>query len=229
MSKQRTDKVEQWEEVMSNTGRKQVRQTGQRQVQQAARKPANRKRSTAGPIPGLDDVLEKRLKKSQQQREWRIFLIQTIAVMLAVYLLLTLVLGILVIHGDSMKPSYNDGDLAIIWRMGKYESGDVVLLESPASPDALVKRIVAGPGDIVEIAYGKVIVNNVILDEQYIYAETHERENGPEYPLVLGEGEYFALGDNRETSLDSRHGGVGVIHEDAMIGRLILIFRAGGR
>ena len=220
MSRQLTEKMEQWEEVMSKTEKK--------QVQQSAKKSVEPKSSAVGPIPGLDDVLEKRLKKSQKQREWRIFVIQTIAVMLAVYLLLTLVLGIMVVHGDSMKPSYHDGDVGIIWRLGKYKSGDIVLFESAASPDALVKRIVAEPGDVVEIAYGKVIVNNVILDEQYIYAETHEREGGPEYPLTLGEGEYFALGDNRETSLVSRHGDVGVVHEDAMIGKLILIFRACG-
>ena len=168
--------------------------------------------------------------RSEAKAQWRMFLIDTGCMMLAVYLLMTLVIGITVIHGDSMQPALHDNDVALIWRLsGVYEEGDMVLFSSDASPEVLVKRVVAGPGDRVEIddEAGVVIVNNVILNEPYIYAETYNK-GGQNGPLTLGENEYFVLGDNRMAALDSRYAEVGAVSKSDILGKIIFLVRSGG-
>ena len=168
--------------------------------------------------------------KSEEKAEWRRFLIETGCVMLAVYLLLTLVIGIIVIHGDSMQPTLHENDIALLWRLsGGYESGDVIMFRSDASSEVLVKRVVAGPGDTVEIDddAGVVIVNNVILSEPYIYSGTYNK-GGQNGPITLGENEYFVLGDNRMVALDSRYAEVGAVPKSKILGKIIFLVRSGG-
>lgn len=187
-------------------------------------------RTAAKPGQKSPNWKEKGYFKSEQWHQWRVFLIQTGCTMLAVYLLMTLVIGITVIHGDSMQPTLYDSDIALVWRLsGKYEAGDIILFSSEAFPDALVKRVVAGPGDILEIdnETGKVIVNNVILDEPYIYSGTYTR-NGNNDPIILGENEYFVLGDNRMVALDSRDERVGTIMKGEIMGKIVFLVRVGG-
>lgn len=178
----------------------------------------------------LESILEQKLKKTRKRKEWWVFVIQTLCVMAVVYLLLTVFFGIMIVHGDSMSPSFNDGDIALLWRLnGSYKQGDVVLFESDASPETLVKRVIAGPQDTVEITDGLVIVNGEILEEPYIYAETNEREGEVEYPVTLGEDEYFVLGDNRLIALDSRNEKVGFVHKDDIIGKMLFFLRPKGK
>ena len=168
--------------------------------------------------------------QSESQRQWRIFLAQTGCMMLIVYLLLTLVIGVTVVRGDSMQPSFYENDVALFWRLSRgYAQGDVVLFRSDASPDVLIKRVAACPGDVLEIDddSGVAIVNDVILDEPYVFAGTHSR-GGVSGPFVLGENEYFVLGDNRAVALDSRYPNVGAIPKGEILGKIIFMVRSGG-
>ena len=65
-----------------------------------------------------------------------------------------------------------------------------------------VKRVIGIPGDEINIEQGNVYINGEKLNEEYIKGETYEREVS--FPLKVGEGEIFVLGDNREGSKDSR-------------------------
>lgn len=84
----------------------------------------------------------------------------------------------------------------------------------------LVKRIIAIPGDEVDIRDGKVYVNEDELVEDYTKGITYQRE--VQFPLKVGDGEYFVLGDNREVSKDSRS--FGVIKKCQIEGRAVFRF-----
>ncbi|NLP15871.1 MAG: signal peptidase I [Clostridiales bacterium] len=74
------------------------------------------------------------------------------------------------------------------------------------SRDRLVKRVIAVPGDVIDIIDGYVYVNNERLDEPYIKGIT---EPGSfKLPVTVGEDQLFVMGDNRESSMDSRDFGL---------------------
>jgi signal peptidase I len=89
---------------------------------------------------------------------------------------------------------------------------------SGKSTENYIKRIIGLPGETVEIEEdGTIYINGEVLPEEYGYGETTPQELTGE--VVLGDDEYFVLGDNREISLDSRYAEVGNIPRSIIIGR----------
>ena len=83
--------------------------------------------------------------------------------------------------------------------------GDVVVFRFPVDPSReFVKRVIAVPGDLVEIRDGKVLVNRVTLKEHYILEAA---QNISMDETIMGPEEYFVLGDNRLQSNDSKNWG----------------------
>lgn len=126
----------------------------------------------------------------------------------------TFIFNITYVKGDSMNPSLKNKDRLLVKKYGvvfkteEYERGDIIVFKSPDKDDnrLFIKRIVALPGERINIIEGRVFVNDRLLDETYI-AEgsfTDSLSYGEEY--VVGEGEIFVLGDNRVrgASNDSR-------------------------
>ena len=96
----------------------------------------------------------------------------------------------------------------------------------PAEPEksVFVCRVVAQPGDTVEIGQGeRLVVNGNSMIETNIFYPTPEYEGFAEYPLTLGEGEYFVLADYRNGGADSRF--FGAVKEDEILGTVITILR----
>jgi signal peptidase I len=115
--------------------------------------------------------------------------------------------SVAVVEGKSMAPSYPPGArLYTTSILTPLERGDVVLLND-SQGDYVVKRIVGLPRETVQIWRGSVFINRTLLLEPYLPAHTYtfpiERERRGA-TFVLGEDEYFVLGDNRLTSSDSR-------------------------
>lgn len=109
-----------------------------------------------------------------------------------------------------MEPGLQDGQQILINKVIYYlhepERGDIIILHPPPpySPDEtpFIKRIIALPGDTVEVEDGTVYVNGLKLDEPYI-------KEPPTYTFrqkKIPEGEYFVLGDNRNYASDSHTG-----------------------
>lgn len=127
------------------------------------------------------------------------------------------------IQGRSMEPNLNHGQSLIVNKLVYYlhapQRGDVVAFHSPENPrgDA-IKRIVGLPGEEVEIIEGQVLIDGVRLEESYITESTY----GSWGPEVVGEGEYYVLGDNRDTSGDSRY--FGMLAREAIIGKAWLLY-----
>ncbi len=84
-----------------------------------------------------------------------------------------------------------------------------------------VKRIIALPGETVDIRDGKVLVNGKVLDEPYYSGFTHITDVSVEYPVTVKKNHVFVMGDNRGNSTDSRSSSLSQVPFDAIMGRAI--------
>lgn len=143
------------------------------------------------------------------------------------------------VSGDSMKPTLNDGDKLLALSIAYTpQRGDVVIIdnktaalldengnvtEKSALDCMITKRIVAVGGDTIDFDFenGTVTVNGEVLEEKYISEPTTRDEGAFQYPLTIPEGYVFVLGDNRNISKDSRHGDVGLVPVDEIVGKII--------
>lgn len=111
-----------------------------------------------------------------------------------------------VVDGASMEPNFHTNERVIVDRFTMLLSGpsrgDVVVLDSPTTPDELlIKRVIGLPNERIVIRDGRVYVNGALLDETYVAEFCTSRACNGEWQL--GPDEYFVLGDNRNHSLDS--------------------------
>ncbi len=115
-------------------------------------------------------------------------------------------------------PFYDVEDGSEMYLLGEPQRGDVVVVRSPQeSGKRLVKRIVALPGDSLEIEGGTIRINGESISEPYVLGNTRDRDKS-----TIPEGHYFVLGDNRQRSNDSNN--FGPIHESQIIGKAWLVY-----
>ena len=144
--------------------------------------------------------------------------IETAIMTVVIFLLVRMAFQNFRIEGQSMEANLHHGQFLIVSKLVYYlhppERGDVVVFHSPQNPRKdFIKRVVGLPGEDVEMREGAVYVNGVRVHETYI-SNPGNRSWGPE---VVGEFEYFVLGDNRANSSDSRSWGM--LDGDAIIGK----------
>lgn len=125
--------------------------------------------------------------------------------------------------GSSMVPTLQDGNQLITdkisYRFRDPQRFDIIVFPHEPDHEYYIKRIIGMPGETVEIGNdGTIYINGEVLEENYGYGETYPQEVEGE-KVVLGEDEYFVMGDNREVSLDSRYSEVGNIPRSIVIGR----------
>ena len=190
--------------------------------------------------------------QSPQERKKK--LISTIVSMVVVVLLAfvtaillkTYVIDTIPVGGDSMLPTLTGGvyhiddngkvvpvtkgDTLILNKVAKINRGDIVVFDVDWQSDPLVKRVIAVAGDTVLINNdGKVYVNGVALEEDYIQGTTYTTNGEAELSITVPEGHIFCLGDNRENSHDSRSADIGAIPLENVRGKCFLIINPQGK
>ncbi len=131
------------------------------------------------------------------------------------------------VRGSSMLDTLNHGDQLILQVIGydEPERGDIVVCTSDGfGGEALVKRVIAVEGDVVDISPdGYMMVNGQRLTEPYAKEPIWPDKRGDQqYPLTVEDGYLFAVGDNRNHSTDSRWLYVDQIQQDRVIGKAVL-------
>ena len=108
-----------------------------------------------------------------------------------------------------------------IYRFRAPEKGEILVFQYPRDPSRdFIKRVIAVPGDTVEIKDGRVLVNDQVLSEDYILEKTRG-----DYPKsTVPQGTVFVMGDNRNNSEDSRFADVGFVPDALIKGKAVLVF-----
>ena len=167
-------------------------------------------------IPSMQEISRER-SRLQYQNRYRAVLRSTIyslvVVAAAAVLLATLFFPVLQVSGTSMEPTLSDRDILLLVKNDHYKTGDLC---------SLIKRIIGGPGDVIDIAEnGVVSVNGKQLEEPYV-DELALGECDVKFPYQVPENRYFVLGDHRSVSIDSRSSTIGCVEKEQIVGKVFL-------
>lgn len=172
--------------------------------------------------PQESPVREKGGQGASLFRELAALLLKIAGVVLAVFLLFTFVYGMHRNLEPAMNPAIKDGDLVIFYRLDKhYVFGDALLLDYQGKRQ--VRRVVATAGDTVDITEEGLVINGALQQESDIYEPTYRYETGIDFPVTVGEGQVFVLGDARENATDSRV--YGLVEIKDTLGKVMTILR----
>ena len=126
--------------------------------------------------------------------------------------------------GDSMEPAlYNGQEILInrfIYKFSAPGRGDVIVFLPNGNQKThyYVKRVIALPGETVQIINGKVYIDGELLEEDESFDKIVDAGIA-ENEILLNDNEYFVLGDNRNSSEDSRSGNIGAVAGNNIIGK----------
>ncbi len=128
------------------------------------------------------------------------------------------------ITGDSMYPSLEDGEEIMIdkvtYHFREPKRFEIIVFKFRYLADTYyVKRIIGLPGEKVQIKDGHIYINDVLLSDNHGYEDYIVEPGLAEEPIVLGDDEYFVLGDNRNVSKDSRDKTVYRVKKEDFVGR----------
>ncbi|KHM52080.1 MAG: signal peptidase I [Anaerovibrio sp.] len=155
-------------------------------------------------------------------RDWVISI--AVAVALAMFIR-TFVVELYLVDGPSMMPTLEHQQRLVvnkfIYKMRAPERGEILIFQYPRDKSRdFIKRVIAVPGDTIEIKDHNVYVNGELQNEDYILAKSRM-----DYPkTTIPEGHVFVMGDNRNNSEDSRFPDVGFVPYELLKGKAMLVF-----
>lgn len=155
---------------------------------------------------------------------------KTAGIAFIIMLLLNMfVFNLSMVKGESMQPTLEERERLfvnkIVYYLASPRGGEIVVLKDPSTGSDkkhyLVKRVVATPGDTVEVRDHVLYVNGQALNEPYTNVQIEDRDFAE---IRLGDDEYFVMGDNRHygRSKDSRS--FGSVQKKEIVGRAEFIF-----
>ena len=181
----------------------------------------------------MEEELEEKTeetKAAKKENPWKDF-IEVLITAVVLFVIIHFVFQSTFVVGPSMQPTYIENDRLLVYRLPYYfgstlDRGDIVVFHPPIAgkeKEEFIKRVIAFPGEKVDIYDGQVRVTLVdgtvkVLDEPYISAAPkYESHSG-----VIPEGYYYVLGDNRNSSNDSHYGWL--VPEKNVIGKAVFNF-----
>jgi signal peptidase I len=146
---------------------------------------------------------------------------EPLAIAIALGMTVRAAVHIYAIPSESMAPTLTTGDQIVVTRYFRSvpERGDVIVFQSPVTPgELMVKRVIAGPGELIDSRLGRVRISGYTLSEPYVLRVA---TTGAVQTQLIPADSYFVMGDNREDSSDSRSWGV--VPRSNVIGRARLV------
>lgn len=183
---------------------------------------------------------EEEIRKEKQQEEkesWQknilLYLHDLIYMLAVIMILFLLVFRMVIVSGSSMYSTLWDGDWLLVLSNTFYQQpqyGDIIVASKDSfnAGEPIIKRVIATEGQIVDIDFvsGTVFIDGAPLREDYTFTPTNLDE-GMSFPLVVEDGCVFAMGDNRNGSMDSRHPVIGQIDRREILGKALFLFYPG--
>ena len=176
---------------------------------------------------------EKQGSVSDWKKSVILYLHDLLYMLMAIMLVFLLFFRIIVVSGDSMYSTLLDGDYLLLLGNLFYQEpdhGDIVVISKKSFDDGkpIVKRVIATEGQNVDIDFEKAIVyvDGQPLVEPYTFTPTNTT-GGMEFPLTVGAGCVFVMGDNRNESRDSRYPEIGQVDNREILGKVILLMMPG--
>ena len=179
---------------------------------------------TRAPETPSIDALREELKRSRYRRSYAAALRHTIVVLVLIVLVSLaaswLFYPAMRLHSDAMAPTLQRGDVVVAIKHASCSPGDIIAYND--QDKLMVRRVIALDGDTVQVTEdGAVLVNGHVLDEPYVQSPALVVCD-IDMPLTIPEGQLFVMGDQRETSVDSRSTAVGCVAQEQIVGRVFL-------
>ena len=168
----------------------------------------------------------KKLKAEAKTNNSQVFLYLRVLIitMVAAICLRLFIIDVAQVNGNSMNPTLDNADILLISKISVKINApqryDIIMLDVPDRSSQLIKRIIGLPNEHIAITDGLVFINGRLLEEEYldnIYTDG-------DISIVLPDGYYFVMGDNRFASRDSRSKNIGAVTIDNIYGKAILRF-----
>lgn len=174
-----------------------------------------------------------RYNTSMNGRRFLVGLLELVKTILTVVIVAFVIRSLLAqsfrVEGSSMEPNFHNRELVLVekvsFRLRQIKRGDVIVLVAPDQPKIdLIKRVVGLPGETLRIQANKIFIDDRQLRESYLKTnEITQAVGAPDQPYVISlkPGEYFVLGDNRQSSKDSRS--IGAIPQKNIVGKVFIV------
>lgn len=166
-------------------------------------------------------------KNAKRKGFFRELVIDVVIILLCVIIIPRFVVQRTIVSGSSMENTLISGDNLLVeklsYRFGLPDRFDVVVFYPYGKEEGeyYVKRVIALPGETIQIIEDTIYINGEVLEEDYGKDPITEQGIASE-ALTLGDDEYFLMGDNREVSFDSRYEAVGPVHKDLIVGKALI-------
>jgi len=163
--------------------------------------------------------------KNKILKEFLGYAIVVLAAIISATLIRIFIFEPFIVPTPSMEPKLEVGDKVVInklaYKFGSVKRGDIAAFHYPLEGKDLVKRVIAVEGDEITLtSEGEIFINGEKISESYLPAD--QNIYYVNQTVVVGEGEIFVMGDNRNNSFDSRF--FGTIAEDGVFGKLAIIY-----
>lgn len=164
-------------------------------------------------------------RKKKKNRGALSFSLYILGIILFAVALRAFVVERIVVVGESMEPTLDDGDNVLIeklsYRLGDIERYDIVVF--PVEGTFLIKRVYGLPGENIRIDdTGLIFIDDEAIDDRYAREIMLEAGRAGGLGVTLADDEYFVLGDNRNNSIDSRALNVGSVRDENIRGRVLV-------